>query len=289
MNEEVLSGSDMFRLFRTDQRGFERFGVVLDEHQSTHLNGMHQQSFRLISVEFSTLSEEVMNVDKAAFKLVPDLSVPFELEEKNYASLNPANCFLGAECVISVFKCSQRGAKDCLKFYLRFTSGVEYLSFDADITTSIGSETFEQKHCFESISDKQLNVGKILWDQLKDPELEGYRFPVNLGVITAFSKYFKGLFSDAFLQFPSRQYELKDVSAVHFQLLLKAIYPSPEVQAKNVGILLSLADLYQVEIPRIVNYLKNCPDTQIELTEKVQLAELFHCPQLKEHLSQDLG
>uniref|UniRef100_A0A915DAS4 BTB domain-containing protein n=1 Tax=Ditylenchus dipsaci TaxID=166011 RepID=A0A915DAS4_9BILA len=119
--------------------------------------------------------------------------------------------------------------------------------------------------------------------------VEGHRFPVNKGLLSAYSSYFKVLFFGQFCEKNQDEVELKEVKAIEFLHLLKAIYPAVAENLgwirENVECLLRLSDLYQVKAvkERCASYLRKCAISEVPLHEKLLYAQDYNLLELLHH------
>uniref|UniRef100_A0A915D619 BTB domain-containing protein n=1 Tax=Ditylenchus dipsaci TaxID=166011 RepID=A0A915D619_9BILA len=118
--------------------------------------------------------------------------------------------------------------------------------------------------------------------------VEGRRFPVNKGLLAAYSNYFKTLFFGEFREKYQDQIELKETCAKEFLYLLKVIYPpfsDADVNQNSLESLLRLADFYQMKVvlDRCSQYLKRCAISEISLHDKLVYAQNYHLSELLEN------
>uniref|UniRef100_A0A915EG90 BTB domain-containing protein n=1 Tax=Ditylenchus dipsaci TaxID=166011 RepID=A0A915EG90_9BILA len=114
--------------------------------------------------------------------------------------------------------------------------------------------------------------------------VEGHRFPVNRGLLSALSGYFKKLLCGNFKEASQDEIELNTVCAAEFLPLLQVLYQAIGCKAvganvirNNVECLLRLADYYQLQVvtDRCASYLKTCPVTAVSLADKLVYAEKY--------------
>uniref|UniRef100_A0A915CVM8 BTB domain-containing protein n=1 Tax=Ditylenchus dipsaci TaxID=166011 RepID=A0A915CVM8_9BILA len=110
--------------------------------------------------------------------------------------------------------------------------------------------------------------------------VEDHRFPVNKGLLSAYSNYFKTLFFGEFCEKSQDEIELEEVCADEFLRLLRVIYPpfnDGDVNKKKVESLLRLADCYQMKavLDRCSQYLKKCPISEVSLQDKLLYAQII--------------
>uniref|UniRef100_A0A915DK41 BTB domain-containing protein n=1 Tax=Ditylenchus dipsaci TaxID=166011 RepID=A0A915DK41_9BILA len=100
------------------------------------------------------------------------------------------------------------------------------------------------------------------------------------------------MFRGPFCEKDKDEIELKNVKAVEFLYLLEAMYPSEkspkrreELFGRNAEIMLRMASFYQVKYvtKQCVDYLKQCPVTEVPMEKKLVLAQNFHLSELMDH------